>query len=187
VTPSRHDGVFSGRFPYYRTYDTLDGRRVTLACTEPALWERFCATIVRHDLLDAGPRPGDLVSPPSETQLRAGEALEQVFRTATSDDWFKLLAPRGAGIGKVYELADLIHDPHMTARGSIVERTGQGGQKYLQVAPPIRMSDSEMRVAGRAPALGEHTTTVLEAAGLSAHEVAALLESSAIYCGIPPE
>ena len=42
---------------------------------------------------------------------------------------------------------------------------------YRNVAAPIRMSDSDMRIRGRGPGHGEHTRDVLLDAGYSADEI----------------
>jgi len=49
-SPAAGEGVFSGTYPYYSVYRTRDRRMLTVACSEPTLWQNFCDAIARPDL-----------------------------------------------------------------------------------------------------------------------------------------
>jgi len=45
----RGEGALGGSFPYYTTYETADGKLLSVGCTEPWLWQNFCTAIGRED------------------------------------------------------------------------------------------------------------------------------------------
>ena len=70
-------------------------------------------------------------------------------------------------------VAEALADPQVAHRQALAEVLDAGGS-FNALNPPFRMSDADTGVAGRAPALGEHTVLVLREAGLSAAAIAAL-------------
>ena len=48
----RGEGALGGSFPYYTTYETADGKLLSVGCTEPWLWQNFCTAIGREDLAE---------------------------------------------------------------------------------------------------------------------------------------
>jgi alpha-methylacyl-CoA racemase len=179
--PPANDGFFWGRHPFYRTYPTSDGKHISIACTEPVLWRRLCAALDREDLVPAGPRAADRVEPPSAVQEAASKELEGIFGSRARDDWFELLAPRGIGVGKVYELPELAADPQLRARGALADWIAEDGQAYPQVAPGLRLSRTPSAIRRRAPLLGEHTAEILGWAGIGQAELRVLEDDATVF------
>ncbi len=69
---------------------------------------------------------------------------------------------------------ELMSDPQLAHREAFAEVTDAGGT-FRVLNPPFRMSAGPVKVAGFAASLGEHTSTVLRAAGCSEADIAALL------------
>jgi crotonobetainyl-CoA:carnitine CoA-transferase CaiB-like acyl-CoA transferase len=65
-------------------------------------------------------------------------------------------------------------DPQLAHRGAFAQVHDAAGA-FKALNPPFRMSASATAAGPRAPALGEHTREVLDAAGFTAGEVAALV------------
>jgi formyl-CoA transferase len=75
----------------------------------------------------------------------------------------------------VFNVADIIADPHFKAHGMIVELDQPGSPTKVAVAGvPVRMSDTPGRVRHRAPLLGEDTDRVLSMVDHSPGEIARL-------------
>ena len=74
----------------------------------------------------------------------------------------------------VYDIDQLLDDPHVQARGVLVEAPdAEAGSVVMHNVVP-RLSDTPGRLRLPAPALGEHTREVLGAIGWDAARVAAL-------------
>jgi crotonobetainyl-CoA:carnitine CoA-transferase CaiB-like acyl-CoA transferase len=149
-------------------YRAADGRLVTLAAAEPRTWAAFCVAVERPDL------SGALTDPPGG-QDGLTEELAALFATKPAAAWEEQLADAGAAFGPVRTIVELLDDPHLAARGALVELDDE--QHSRVVRTPVRLRDetgAERPVhLGPAPALGEHTDAALADAGFTADEIAA--------------
>jgi len=125
-------------------------------------WELFCAVIERDDLAhDPRFRTND-------DRVRNVEALEAELGTAlrrrTTEEWFQLLVRADCcSVGKVNTIADLFDDPHVQARGALVDVPLPYGKPGSLKLPntPIRLSKTPARVGRPMPGHGEHTDEIL--------------------------
>ncbi len=158
-----------------RAYRTADGKLLTLAAAEPRTWAAFCAAVDRPDLADA------LMNPPGG-QAGLAEELAALFVTKSAAEWDAQLADAGAAVGPVRSLEELLDDPHLAARGSIVELDDDHHTRVLRTPVRLRDADGEERPVhlGPPPALGEHTDTALADAGFTADEIAGLHDRGAV-------
>ncbi len=158
-----------------RAYRAADGKLVTLAAAEPRTWAAFCAAVDRPDLADA------LMNPPGG-QAALAEELAAVFATKPAADWEAQLADAGAAVGPVRSIEDLLDDPHLAARGALVELDDDAHTRVLRT--PVRLRDetgAERPVhLGPPPALSEHTDTALADAGFTADEIAGFHDRGAV-------
>jgi len=81
--------------------------------------------------------------------------LTALFRTRPRDAWVKLLAEQDACVTPVLTLEEALANPHLRARGLIVDDQGKPA-----FALPIRFTDAPP-AAGPSPALGEHNAGIL--------------------------
>jgi len=68
----------------------------------------------------------------------------------------------------------------LRAREMVVELDQPGAGPVRQLGVPVKLSRTPGELRAPGPVLGEHTDAVLEAAGYSSQEVAALKESGAV-------
>jgi crotonobetainyl-CoA:carnitine CoA-transferase CaiB-like acyl-CoA transferase len=158
-----------------RAYRAADGKLVTLAAAEPRTWAAFCAAVDRPDLADA------LANPPGG-QAGLADELARLFATKSAAEWEAQLADAGAAVGPVRTVEELLADPHLEARGSLVALDDDAGTRVLRT--PVRLRDAtgaERPVQlGAPPALGEHTDTALADAGFDPKEIADFHDRGAV-------
>ncbi|GBD23671.1 Acetyl-CoA:oxalate CoA-transferase [bacterium HR29] len=125
-------------------------------------WELFCAVIDRDDLAH------DPRFQTNEERVRHVEALEaelaEALRRRTTADWFDILVRADCcSVGKVNTIADLFSDPHVQARGALVDIPLPYGKPGSLKLPntPIRLSKTPARVGRPMPGHGEHTEEIL--------------------------
>jgi CoA:oxalate CoA-transferase len=125
-------------------------------------WELFCAVIDRDDLAH------DPRFQTNEERVRHVEALEaelaEALRRRTTADWFDILVRADCcSVGKVNTIADLFSDPHVQARGALVDIPLPYGKPGSLKLPntPIRLSKTPARVGRPMPGHGEHTDEIL--------------------------
>jgi len=179
-TAERGAGALGGSFAYYRLYETAGGGWLSIGCVEPWLWANLCTALGREDLADGGPRPEDFTGKPSARQREVGGELEAIFRTRPRDAWFELLSAANVCVGKVYTVAEIFDDPQLRHRGMVSEVDHPELGPVKQVGTAIKLSDTPGGVRGFAPWKGEHSDTVLQSAGYSPGEIAALRSEGVI-------
>jgi succinate---hydroxymethylglutarate CoA-transferase len=104
--------------------------------------------------------------------------LEAVFLTDTTDNWMS----KFAGIvpaSPVYDVAQALDNPFVHSRQGVINATTPDGLSVAGVAAPIRCP-GETAPTKAAPALGEHTQSLLKQAGLSDQQIKFLRENSVI-------
>ncbi len=152
--------------PDRRLYQCGDGRFVTVAAAEPRTWGALCEGLGAPDLAEKRGLKGE------EAQAVA-DRLSAIFATRPAAEWVAKLGPLGAAVNAVNAGADILSDPHIVARGGVVEVAGQPTP-----ANPIRLINADGARTGSAldapPVVGQHTDEVLGAAGFSPDEIAGL-------------
>jgi alpha-methylacyl-CoA racemase len=152
--------------PDRRLYACADGRFIAVASAEPRTWAALC------DVLDAPELKPNLHS--AETAAATTEALARIFATRPAAEWIERLSPSGAAAVLVHNGKELLDDPQVRARGSIVESGG-----VPVPANPVRVSSPDgetTTTATDAPhTVGQDTVDVLTSAGFSSGEIDDLL------------
>ena len=80
----------------------------------------------------------------------------------------------------VYEIDQLIADPHVQARGVLVEAPDDEAGSVLMHNIIPRLSETPGRLRSAAPSLGQHTRSILESLGRDAAAIEALVAAGAI-------
>jgi alpha-methylacyl-CoA racemase len=154
--------------PYYETYETADGKWISLGSLEP----QFYAELLERTGLAAD---GDV--PDRDTDRPAlRDRFAALFRTRTRDEWDAVLGGTDACYAPVLSLGEAPRHPHATARGSFVD-VGEG---VLLPAPAPRFSRTPGAVQRPPEWPGQSTDEALAAWGFSADEVASLREAGAV-------
>ena len=165
------------RSAFQNQYVARDGRWFTLLLSqEEKRWPSFCATIARDDL----------VSDPRFTSgaLRLRHVIELVaeldaaFALQDWPHWREHLAAVGAAIAPISLTVDIVDDEQARHAGIIIETNSPDVPRSL--SGPVRLGFAEQRVAGAAPALGQHTDVVLRELGYSDADIAVLRARNAV-------
>ena len=162
-TENRREEGFLNGGSLYDFYETKDGQYLSFGGLEPQFFAAFCETIGRPDLIAGGVMPPELP--------RVKEEVREALKTKTSDEWMALFAKVDACVEPVLALGEALADPHVSARGLVVEVDLPGEGTVRQLGHPIRYSATppEYRSAG-VPA-GTHTREVLRELGYTDAEI----------------
>ena len=161
----------------YQTFRTQT-RDLALAVGSEKLWKIFCPVIGCPELAE-DPRFCDNGAR-NRNRAVLIETLQQVFLTRSYEDWETLLSENGIPVGAINNLAQVVAHPQVKARGSIVEIDHPRAGKVRTVGVPVRLSATPGEIRTPSPALGEHTSAVLqELLGMNAQEIEALRAAGA--------
>ena len=161
----RGANLLDGGAPFYDSYETADGRFVSLAPLEPKFFAQLAA------VLELEPR---FVQRQYDRRLwpEMRAAIAAAVRRRTRDEWCARLEGSDARFAPVLSFDEAPLHAHARARGAFVSVDG-----VVQPAPAPRFDRTPAPPPRRAPAVGEHSAEVLLEAGFSDAEVAALFAS----------
>lgn len=143
----------------YGTFQTGDGQ-INISVGNDRQWERLCEAIGTPELA-TDPRfavNGNRVT--NRVELR--EVLEAKLSTMRTDELLEAAALAGVPAGAIRELAQVLSDPDLEARGMILTAEHARLGKLKAPGSPWHI-DGESSAARMAPPdLGEHTAQVIE-------------------------
>jgi len=157
----RGSNSLDGSHPFYRCYETSDGKYVAVGAIEPQFWAEL--------QLRLGLSASDWPQYDRTKWDDQHAQLEVIFRTRTRDDWAHLFADSDACVAPVLSLLEAPQHPANQARGVYVEVDG-----FMQPAPAPRLSRTPGEVRHGAPMSGEHTDEVLTQLGYTPEELETL-------------
>lgn len=131
--------VLDGGAPYYDTYETADGKFVSIGSIEP----QFYAILM--DKLGLAGDPAFVQDADRATWPQLKARLRTIFRSRTRDEWCAIMEDTDICFAPVLSLAEAPHHPHNLARGTFVEAGGiiqpaPAPRFQGTPAPPVRMS-----------------------------------------------
>ncbi len=154
--------------PFYDTYETKDGKFISLGSLEPQFYAEL---MQRLGLTDSG-LPAQM-DPSGFEAWRA--KFTELFKTKTRDEWDAVLRGSDACYAPVLTMDECVNDEHIKARNTIIDRGG-----IPQPAPAPRFSRTVAEVQRDAPWPGQHTDEALGDWGLGSDEIEKLRGSGAV-------
>jgi crotonobetainyl-CoA:carnitine CoA-transferase CaiB-like acyl-CoA transferase len=106
--------------------------------------------------------------------------LAKRLKTITTAEALNVIGATGALTAPVRTVLEALDDPDVVAAGVVHEIEHTFGGRYRVAIEPLKMTKSPLVVERPSPALGEHTREVLAEAGLSQHQINALLSSGTV-------
>lgn len=145
----------------YRIYATADGKHIALGGSEIKFARNLLTALDREDLLA-------LCSlPPGAGQLPVVRFLEATFQSRTQEEWIAFFAPLDVCFAPVNDLRTGLSLDQTRHREMSV--TDSSGKEHL--GTPLKFENEPAAIDFEAPALGEHTRTVLSRAGYAESEI----------------
>jgi crotonobetainyl-CoA:carnitine CoA-transferase CaiB-like acyl-CoA transferase len=140
------------------TYKTQDGKWVALSASTPAsAGALFKALGIGHLLAD--PRFAT-----NDARIANGEGVDRALAEAigrrSREDIMRLFETEGLTAAPVYDIADIMEDPHFKARRTFVELPDPDVGTVTMSAPTPRLSETPGSVRWAGPALGAHNREV---------------------------
>jgi CoA:oxalate CoA-transferase len=141
----------------FQAFHAQDGSFV-LAVGNEALWRRLCDIIGAPELAD-NPRLANNVARVANVAWLE-EELGSRFRTRTAAEWLAMLEQAGIPCGAIQSIAEVAQDRHLGERG-MLHAMHVGQSEFVTAGSPLRIEGVPPKLSSHAPALGEHTESVL--------------------------
>ena len=164
----RESNMLDGATHFYDTYETKDGKYISLGSIEP----QFYRLLIEKAELDAAKFAPQMVNA-KWSELKA--ELTAVFKSKTRDEWCDIMEGTDVCFAPVLSLSEAPEHPHMKARQTFVEMDG-----VTQPAPAPRFSRTSPELTTSSRRAGEDTTTVLSDFGFDASEIEDLKAKGAV-------
>ncbi len=164
----RGTNLLDGGAHFYDTYETSDGKYISLGSIEP----QFYALLLEKAGLD---------KEEFSAQMDQGrwpeykEKLALAVKQRTRAEWCDIMEGSDVCFAPVLSLAEVADHPHNKARGTFKELDG-----FVQPAPAPRFSRSEAGLTHGSRLPGQDTRDVLAAAGYESSEIDSLVAAGAV-------
>jgi alpha-methylacyl-CoA racemase len=160
--------MLDGGAHFYDTYETADGRYVSIGSIEP----QFYALLLQHAEID---------DPDFQNQMdmknwpALKDRISEIFKTKTRDEWCAIMEGTDICFAPVLSLDEAPDHPQNQTRNTFVEVEG-----VLQPAPAPRFSRTSPEIPRTPPKPGANTEAVLTDFGFSAGDIEVLKSAEAI-------
>ncbi len=144
-------------FFIYDCFKAKDGW-VFLAAISSRLWRRLARVIGREDLI-RDPRFADDATRCDNIELLYS-IISQWAEGKTVEDVLSLMEKAQIPCGRVYDMPEVLADPHFRAREMIVDIDYPGLGRVPLTGFPIKFSETPGSIKTRGPLLGEHNEEV---------------------------
>jgi crotonobetainyl-CoA:carnitine CoA-transferase CaiB-like acyl-CoA transferase len=102
--------------------------------------------------------------------------LTRIFQRKEVREWMEIFEGQEVCVTPLRGVAGAAHDEHLIERGTIVPLKGPDGP-FSQLGVFPKLSETPGSLGGEIPALGEHTASALELAGVSKKDIDALIKA----------
>lgn len=157
---------------YYSVYKTKDGRYLSIGTIEPKFWQKMCKLI---DLPELESRQFDFAN-----SAEIKEKLAAAFAGKTQTEWLELIGKDEFCVTPIRTLQEALDSSLTTEQSQMLVTKKEDFGDYTYVKSAAKLSDTPGTIRKRAPYLGEHTQEVLESAGYTKEEIAAMHEKGEI-------
>ncbi|MFC1885977.1 CaiB/BaiF CoA transferase family protein [Thermodesulfobacteriota bacterium] len=174
VKDERGMNIIDGGSHFYNTYETADGKYISVGAIEAKFYEELVELM---GLSDKGlPDQWDRDKWPELI-----DRFAEVFKTKTRDEWCEIMEGSDACFGPVLSLTEAPNHPHNKARNSFVEIDG-----IVQPAPAPKFSRTEPKIQGPPAKPGQHTEVALADWGFDKTEIDELKKEGVVGWQGPP-
>ena len=151
---------------------------VTLGAANDRSFRRLCDTLGHPEWADDPDYLDDAHRVRNRVALAA--RIEAVMASRGRAHWLALFETHDIPCGPINDYAQALTDPHILARGLVVETDHPTLGRIKTLGTPLKLSDTPLTPGRPAPQLGQHTDAVLGEAGFSMDEIAELRRVGAV-------
>lgn len=170
--PARYGSAHPSIVPY-QPFETSDGY-IMIAVGNDRLWQQFCQAAGKPELAD---KEGFATGAERVTnRQQVIETVGELMRNRPTGEWMELLREAGVPAGPINTIDEVMQDPHVQARGMVLDLEHPTAGEIKNVGNPAKLSETPAEYKSAPPLLGQNTDDVLLKLGYSAEEIATMHE-----------
>jgi len=161
--PKRGDFLLAHGYACYNTYETADGRAISVGALEPKFWAGLCTHLgvqeyIEHQFDDS--RREEIV-----------DSFRSIFAQKTLAQWEAELSPLDICCEGVRTVAEAMNQPQFKERGISCLFSDASGHCVPTLGLPVHMHHTPGNLRTRPAKFGEHTAKILQELGYLPDEV----------------
>lgn len=165
---TRGTNLLDGGAHFYDTYETSDGKWISVGSIEP----QFYTLLLKHTGIEDEAFKNQMAF---DKWPEWKEKIAEVFKTKTRDEWCQIMEGTDVCFAPVLSMDEVMEHPHNQARKTLIEYNG-----VLQPAPTPRFSRTEPEMRFPPPKKGEHNDEALADWGFKPDEIDVLKNCGAL-------
>lgn len=162
----------------YQVMPSQDGHFILTASNDEQ-FGKFCKVAGREDLME-----DERFATMKARVVHRGHvtpALNEITKSMETAWWLKKLELAGVGCAPILHPDEVFADPHVLSREMLIEMNVPGCNKPVSlIGSPMKFSRTKVNYRHAPPRVGQHSDEILEEAGYSEQEVAALRACGAV-------
>jgi len=140
---------------------------------EPWFYANLCRLLDREDFIEHQYAEGD-------KREEIAQYFKDTFLTKTRDEWVEILRQEDTCVAPVYSPEEVVADPHLIARGMIVEVDHPTMGRAKQIGSMIKLSESPFHARSWSQRFGQHTNEILLGIGYTEAQIEELRKADII-------
>jgi crotonobetainyl-CoA:carnitine CoA-transferase CaiB-like acyl-CoA transferase len=155
--------LLSHRYACYNTYETADGRFLSIGALENRFWKTLCFHLNRPQYI--------ALQYDEKKRHEIIDDFRSLFLKKTMADWNEELAELEICFAPVKNLAEILVDPHLLEREMVHSYVGENGEEKHGFGIPVKLSETPGSIRTAPGKFGEQTRKILEEIGYSAEQI----------------
>lgn len=161
--PKRGDAVLSHRYACYNTYETADGRFISIGAVEHRFWRQLCEQLGTPEYTS--------FQYDDSRRREIIESMRRTFKRKTLDEWTTELANLDVCWGPVQNLQEVLEDPFLRKRGMIVDILQKNREKTTTLGVPVKLSETPGTIRTLPVGFGGSTVAILRELGYTEDQI----------------
>ena len=166
------DGLLSHRYACYNTYETADGRYISIGALEARFWGRLCTQLDRPQYI--------ILQYDEKQRQQIIEDFRNIFRMKSMADWDAELAEMEICFAVVKTIEEIVVDPHFRQREMVHSYPGENGETKHGFGIPVKLSDTPGTLRTTPGKFGAHTQEIVADLGYSAKQIESFLANGVL-------
>ena len=161
--PKRGEILLSHRYACYNTYETADGRYLSIGAVENRFWKRLCDHL--------GVPAYASLQYDEKRRLEIVDCLRTTFKQKTLTEWESELADMDICWGPVRNLQEVLQEPLFRQRNMVVDIRDQKGETTTTLGVPVKLSETPGSIRTPPVNFGESTIPILKELGYNENQI----------------